>query len=156
VRDPILHPPGEHAREHAPAKDPRFATVPDPSDVQGTLRWWDEYRARERARLSAMQVETHEHVLPSGRVIEMFDPRSEVGRHFGLVIDVFPTEAEIARAHARQAALQAVLDAAQRPGPTPKETTWQKLRRWVGNWKRSATSGARSARRTRGTPPTAR
>lgn len=44
--------------------DPEFDTVPDPSDIQGTLDWWDAYRAQKHAAFDANGARTLDTMQP--------------------------------------------------------------------------------------------
>jgi hypothetical protein len=114
------------------------AEAPDPSDVHGTMRFWDEYRARERARLAKIGSIT----TLSGRLALARDLISK--------IDDFPSSerlAEIATREERIAAADAFERAQYRRA---KDTRWKRLKKSVGTLRRSVTSGARSALRALG------
>ena len=119
--DKNLFPFGQHAEEQQIKTDPIYDTAPDPSDVLGTMKWWDEYRAKKRAEIAGMQISWDE----NGNV----DPTSEVGRDFRSMIGEFPTELTLA-AKADEELRRLARSVAQEVLPPVKETLLSKVRRW--------------------------
>ena len=59
--------------------------VPDPANVMGTMKYWDDYRARERARFAAMNLKLDDQGVPLP------------GQGLKLDIGEFPTSESLAK-----------------------------------------------------------
>lgn len=129
------------------------ADMPEASDAEGTMRYWDDYRARERAKLAEMT-------------------EGERMSYFTASIGEFPTPERL-KALADKEEMSRLLDIFQKHGSNPDlmymnidrayemkiisfwEYRWLRLRRSLhkvfhGIWKRNVNSGERSVPRTRG------
>lgn len=97
-----------------------FTDVPDASDINGTMKYWDEYRRKERERFAALNLVLDDNGVPL--------PGQGLAAH--LDIREFPTEESLAKKaleekqKAERAKLQIMLD-------TRKETTWTRLQKKV-------------------------
>jgi len=105
----------------------KVSEVPDANDAVATMKYWDEYRRKEREKTAQMSPEEHL-------------------QYFKGVIGEFPTPERLRRLELEEAARNAPKD----------QSLWQRLRRLVGTWMQSVLSGARSVRRTLGTWMTGR
>jgi hypothetical protein len=137
----------------------QHAEVPDASDAVATMKYWDNYRAKERARIAGLRLQTDDE--------GMLSP-DELAR-VGVTIGEMPTVRTLWEREVTNH-----LEDIYRNGATPDMVLltpelalehgvigkgryrWLKLKQRIrGILKPKGSSGAQSARPTRGTPPTA-
>lgn len=136
----------------------QHAEVPDATDAVATMKYWDEYRRKERLRIAGLGVTPDADGLISPEQLAQI----------GLVIGEAPTLANIAEREltnhlediyqngAKPDFLLISPELAYEQGLIGKwEFRWRKLRQRIrGIWSRKGSSGGRSAPPTGGTTPT--